>query len=757
MTKRGGGSVDPKLHQVHKGGPLHGEPVIHPDPVIDLGDYRAGGGMPLIARKRAEVMGQAKNSPALVAKFAVPGAAHGDLPGDVPSLGTPQTVGQRVPGGSALPIVSASRAVQSTEEQWTDLVNSGNVLAPPYDPWLLVCTVEESDALPPLIGAMVTNVTGFGFLVEPTFPKRDDEGEPLPPPDGADEQRASLELFLATAKIGEGGVLGCLQRVDRDKWETGNGYLEVLRNVDGYPAGLEQLPAWTMRLGKLSQPVLVELTVRHPTTGDLVTLRLWRRFRTFVQIREGRIAYFKEYGDPRWINWRTGEYSAEPWGQDANGNDLNGTEVVHRRHYAAHGPYGVPPWIGGIPHARSGRAAGELLVSWFRDAPIGVKLALIAGGTWNKDSYNRALSKIDAMARGKENAWKFVGLEADPQESGGDLMDDAGKPTPPRVGLEDLVAEIPTAIYQGDGNMIDGSFRRLGRMFRLPPVYYGAAEEHSRAAVNSARAVTEEQVMVPERELGWLQWFNSELLPDLGVFLWKIGLRGANTSDTTETTQAAEPVIKGGGASPNMLIRLWNEQTGQDAEPIAEPWGDRPWALTQTLIQAGLDPNLPLADVLGKPADQVGPDGQPVTGPDGQPITGPAGAGVVDDAQKTALNGAQVSAALEIVLEVVNGTITRPMAAAMLKAFFNLDDAAAEAILVDAERMAQEAEADAELEAEQAAQRLEQVPDVPDNMPPDQRERVQRRVLKAATAQRLASLARKVERQVEEANPGWFA
>ena len=743
MSRRGGGDIDPKLYPLHDqpagprgpAGKLHREPVVRGAEVIDIGNLAESGGMPLAAAKRAAVMGWGSPARQVAQKFAGPGTGHGDRPGDIPSEGTPTGNPQAKPG-SALPVVSASRAVQSTEEEWTDLVNSGNVIAPPYDPWVLVCTVEESDSLPPLIGAMVTNVTGFGFTTEATFAMRDDEGEPLPAPDGADQQRDTLALFMATAKIGDGGLIGTLQRVDEDKYQTGNGYLEVLRNSEGVPGGLEHLPTWTMRLGKLSQPVLVDMPFRHPTTGDLVTVRKWMRFRTFVQIREGRIAYFKEYGDPRHINWRSGAYQDEPWPVDQNNNDQNGTEVLHRICYSAHSPYGVPKWIGAVTHARAGRAAGELLVSWFRDAPIGVKLALIAGGTWNDDSYRKALGKIDAMARGKENAWKFVGLEAN--FDSGDLMKEDGNPAPPRMSLEDLVTEIPDGIYKGDGNMIDGSFRRVAKMFRLPPVYYGASEDHSRASVNSARAVAEEQIFVPERELGWLQWFNTELLPSLGVFLWRVGLRGANTSDDTEVAKGIAPLIAGGGASPNMLIRLWNEVTGQDAEPITEPWGDRPWTLTNTLIQAGLDPNLPLADTIGTDEDNLGAE----LDADGQPL-------VVDDAAKTALNGAQVTAAREIVLDVVAGLISETMARAMLKAFFNLDDTTTSEILADVDSIRSEQEAEPE-----------EVPEVPgdfDELEDDEREQVQRRVLKAAAVQRLASLAAKVEREVEANNPGWFA
>lgn len=57
-------------------------------------------------------------------------------------------------------------------------------------------------------------------------------------------------------------------------------------------------------------------------------------------------------------------------------------------------------------------------------------------------------------------------------------------------------------------------------------------------------------------------------------------------------------------------------------------------------------------------------------------------------AQETALNGAQVSAALAIVLAVRTGELTASMAKAMLIEFFNLSEQAAAAILADAGQLA---------------------------------------------------------------------
>jgi len=56
-------------------------------------------------------------------------------------------------------------------------------------------------------------------------------------------------------------------------------------------------------------------------------------------------------------------------------------------------------------------------------------------------------------------------------------------------------------------------------------------------------------------------------------------------------------------------------------------------------------------------------------------------------AQDTALNGAQVASAVDIVARVTRGELTPKMAEAMLRQFFNLSESAARAILADADKI----------------------------------------------------------------------
>ena len=217
---------------------------------------------------------------------------------------------------------------------------------------------------------------------------------------------------------------------------------------------------------------------------------------------------------------------------------------------------------------------------------------------------------------------------------------------------------------------------------RVCALVYGGGYSHWAVA-------PEEQVLVPERRLIWEQWFHSALLPELLIAHWAIRLLGANTSDDTELAKAVPAFTQGAGTTPNALIRLFNEQTGQKEELITEPWGDRPLVITMKLLELGLDPNSQLGDALAaSPAmeegEEEGTELEQQLDEEGNPLpVGSAQPPADGAAQDTALNGAQVTAALAIVQEAVAGTITQDMAEAMLVEFFNLSPASAQAILAD--------------------------------------------------------------------------
>jgi len=493
--------------------------------------------------------------------------------------------------GSILPELAASRILSPTENTWAGLFDSGEAISPPYDPWTLVCAVDESHTLSSRVEAYATNLTGFGYDLEPLFPLSDEAGQPVPPPDDAAAEKARAMLFLESCH--QGGISALAMMVDTDIEGQGNGYVEVIRNAGGQVAALNHVQAFTMRLAPLSAPVRVDVPFRDPTTGEIVKIPRLQRFRRYVQIVDNRRVWFKELGDPRPMDANTGKYLDK-----AAGDGTDATEIVHLRIYHPAGAYGVPRWLPAASFSRAGREAIDTVLSWFLDAPIGLKVAMIAGGAWNAESYKKFLGEVDSRGRGSRNAFTVVALEADGNTAARDPLDETTRETAPRFALEDVAFALPPELFKGDDSLIRQAAKQIDEAFRLPPIYWGGSEDYSRAAANTARAVAEEQVFVPLRKSRWGDLINGRLFPALGINRWAVKFRGASTSDDAEILKSLTPIVQGGGLAPNALIRAANELLGQKQALIAEPWGERPLSLTTALLAMGADPNAPLAEVI---------------------------------------------------------------------------------------------------------------------------------------------------------------
>lgn len=611
-----------------------------------------------------------------------PGAAGGGASGEddgFPDGGDPKKPIAVVEDNPA-DAVSPSRAISDQiPDQWAQLSGTGAIYAPPYKPESLVATVQESDTLPQLIDAMAVNISGHGIEVAPLFPATDEKGERIEPPPEAAEEKAKLLLWLETCNQ-EHGFQGVCNLADRDAEEIGWGCLEILRNGKGEPGGIEHLPAWQIRLGKLSPAMAVELPIRDPTTGAIVRVSRYRRFRMFVQVcYDGSVRYFKEFGDPRHVNMNTGAVRPpweKPWHTQKVGQprrSLEATELVYRPIYCSYSAYGVPRWVGGGPLIRAGRKAGELVIRWFDEAPIGTKAIALGGGTFRDKPTKRLLDKMDHQARGENNAWSVLGIESD--ATGVDAGSDTTGASRATMAVFDLGAPPPKELFEGNESLIGVSGRRTQAMFRLPLIYTGQAEDYSRAAADTARAIGEEQVIRPVREARWHRWFASNLTPALGVRWWAIRFKGAVTGDDLEAAGPVSALAAQGGASPNAMIELSNRLTGGEQHRIEDVWGDRPLAITLALIAAGADPNGPLGPITPEPGAIDPATGLPVEaaapalGPDGKPLAG--------DIQATAFTGIQTESMLSILRSIAEGWLAQPAAALALEIAFQMDPAKA--------------------------------------------------------------------------------
>jgi capsid portal protein len=108
--------------------------------------------------------------------------------------------------------------------------------------------------------------------------------------------------------------------------------------------------------------------------GDTFTRLVPRYFRRYAQISPGTLerVYFKEFGDPRIIDPKTGEVAPDlPFEEQA-------TEIYMDAQYIPGHLYGVPKWIGILPAILGSREAEEVNLNFFRENAIPAMAVLVS-------------------------------------------------------------------------------------------------------------------------------------------------------------------------------------------------------------------------------------------------------------------------------------------------------------------------------------------------------------------------------------------
>lgn len=392
----------------------------------------------------------------------------------------------------ALVIKGASSPVLDTRgisNPWDTYGGSDEIIEPPLNPDGLIDMVELSTELPTNIAAMEVNIPGFGWRVK-RLPGVEDSPE-------VEKEKAWVDEFVTYVDYDELSFTNLRRRSRKEIETTGNWYWEVLRDATGRPCSFRLIPSNTMRMTKIERESVPVDRMRPTGSGNdrkLKTVQIWRRFKRFVQARYGadpdepELVFFREYGDPRQLDWRTGKY-----GDDVEA-EYRATEILHFRIYSARTPYGVPRWIGAILTASGLRAGEEINFVTFKNNNVPSLALLVSNGQLTQATIDRLTEFMEANIQGDDNWSKIVVIEA----LGGDDDDPEGATV--KLDIKPLTnAQHTDALFQ---NYDKQGREKIRRMFRLPPIFTGATDEYNRACYS---ADTETLT-----EVGWRKYWEVE-------------------------------------------------------------------------------------------------------------------------------------------------------------------------------------------------------------------------------------------------------
>jgi PBSX family phage portal protein len=429
----------------------------------------------------------------------------------------------------------------------------------PYDLTALLKFPEYSNILAECIDAYKNNITGFGWEIVPKI-DTNSIGYDKKLYEIALKQKATAEVLFNFCNY-KSSFTALTKKLVDNRERNGNGYLEVIENLKGEPAGFEFVESSKIRILKPKGLVDKKVTARDETGKEFV-ITMPVRFYRYVQNDNGSRLYYKEYGDPRIMNKATGEY------EEDLPEEERASCLLHFKIECIYSVYGVPRYIGKTPSIVGSRKSEELNIQYFDNGRIVPAAIMIENGQLTEESYD----KISNL-KGLDKAFKFLLLEAEPFSSDDSIVEGESK-TSNHVKIE---VKPLTELIQQDGLFQDYDKNNRNKVragFRIPPIYTGESQDYSKSTAQTARSVAEALVFEPERQ-EISEPFN-RIIRDLGLDLVEFRFKSPKLTDKYELSKALVPYINSGAATPNTLVVALGELLGTKVNVIEEEWGDLP-------------------------------------------------------------------------------------------------------------------------------------------------------------------------------------
>ena len=470
---------------------------------------------------------------------------------------------------------------------WTALTGAGLTISPPYNPDELVRLPHVSSILPQCLRALVQGIHGHGFGFEPTFDATARERD-LAFMKAAEEEKQRAKRFFEQASL-EYSFAELAARTRLDLCTVGWSGWEFIRDMTtGELCGFEHASGPTLRLGVQDHtPTLIHRWVMTADGSRWQKVPAWRYLRRYVQIVNGRMSFFKEIGDPRAIDRRTGAVISAVQRREDLRNPNMAHELLWFSHYDPASPegYGVPPWIGTLVDLAGERAASEVNWTYFGNKSVPPLAILVQGGALTKESHDRIAEKLDEL-KGVENWHKVLILEATDKTGGSvkDLLDPA-QSTTPRVTVEKLTdAQHGDALFQ---NYTQASREKVRSACGVPPILIGESSDYTRATAQVSMEVAETFTFGPQRNRfdDRVQRF---VMSELQIRWWEFTSGTPNLANVEEIAKAIESGVKAGVGNPNVYAQVLERVLGVEIPQNELPWASFPIDLTKIALQSGL-------------------------------------------------------------------------------------------------------------------------------------------------------------------------
>lgn len=446
------------------------------------------------------------------------------------------------------PVIKADTLTQLSEQTASAM---SEWISPPADLRGFKSYVIHSSILPQCISAYGANIAGFGIGIRYKSGYDDGDKEALAEYLWAEELIELLNMEMDTKEVFEHLL---------DARETyGISYLEVIRNPLGEVIGIDFIKD-TPTIRK-TVPLDPYIDIDYLYKDRVVTRP--KRFCKYRQQIGAQTVYFKEIGDPRIMDKRTGEYLREGETLDLE-NQAN--EILE---YAiGTEPYGEVRWLGQVLNVDGSRKAESLNNNYFENGRHTPLLIMIKGGTLTDESFDKLQEYMDGI-KGEKGQHAFMILEA---ENADNKVDFDGEKQPD-IEIKDMASVLQKdELFQ---DYLENNRKKVQSAFRLPDLYVGYTRDFNRATAQTAQEITEKQVFQPERRsLAWL--INHKLLADYGLKYVEAYFKEPDITNPDDLAKILTITERAGGFTPNAALELTHKVMGTVSEDYADFDGNIP-------------------------------------------------------------------------------------------------------------------------------------------------------------------------------------
>lgn len=457
------------------------------------------------------------------------------------------------------------KAEASTQLSREEAYNASEWLAPPLDLYGLAVMVDESTILPQCVRAYKSNIAGFGIEIK----YKDDYSDKEETPEmKAEWNRAEevLDLFSIEQESKE-----IFEDVIEARETFGCAYVEVIRSLGGDVTQLEFIrdtPSIT-KTRPLDPYVEVDYFYKDHT------VKRSRKFRKYRQQVGGKTVYYKEFGDPRVMDSRNGEYIDK--GQSLK-RKYQANEIMEFAIGTA--AYGKVRWLGQVLTVDGARRAEALNNNYFVNGRHTPLLIMVKGGSLTDDSFSKLREYMNDI-KGESGQHAFMVLETEASDNRTGFNND----NRPEIEVKDLAAILQKdELFQ---EYLSNNRRKVQSSFQLPDLYVGYTTDFNRATAQTAMEVTEKQVFQPERRsLAWA--INNRLLNGYQFKFVEVFFREPDITNPDDLFKILTVCNNAGGLTPNKAKSIIYSSLGETAEDFDGEWGDIPVAIQQQQSNAAL-------------------------------------------------------------------------------------------------------------------------------------------------------------------------